>query len=297
MEIIKEIKVKIGYCYHIVLGKISPTIASYSLYKKYTNRRLNLRKPKYLDDYLMGIKLHNYSTNDLVVLCSDKYLVREYICSNGLEYILNELYAVYNNVDSINWGELPIEFVIKLNHGSGFNLICKDRATLDIDSTKRILKRWYKTKFGLYTVEPHYLKIKKKIIVEKYLKGSEYCSSPDDYKIFCFYGIPKIIQVCTERDADVKYKLYDTSWKEVGYLLDDYRSNKDFSKPKVLTDMLDIACKLSNPFPFVRVDLFLMEEKIIFSELTFTPFACSCRILNSTGQIELAREFQSENLI
>ena len=141
---------------------------------------------------------------------SDKFEVRNYITSQGLEDILVPLYGVYNDVDDIALEEFPKEFVLKCTHGSGYNIICEDKQCLDWTRSKKQLNNWMQTKFGDYGIEPHYNKIKPRIICEHFLKKNMI-----DYKIHCFNGTPMFTLVCFDREKGLKLICYDNGWKSL----------------------------------------------------------------------------------
>lgn len=260
----------------------SEPIANKIMYKVYTRKKLNLKEPKLFNEKLMHLKLNVYNNSELVVKCSDKYRVQEYVKECGLEKILNPIYATYNTAEEIDFDKLPDKFVLKCNHGCGFNIICTDKSKLDRQDAKVKLNKWLKTKFGKETRELHYLKIKPLIIAEKYIE-TDAGFMPNDYKIYCMNGEPKIILTCTDRENDLKLNFFDLEWNELMLGLDKNRSDAPIDKPSCLNEMLEYAKVLSKPFEFVRVDFYNLDGKPIFGELTFTPARCSASYYNDEG--------------
>lgn len=117
------------------LTLISPKLNAKVLHNLKTGRRLNFKNPVNLADKLVVLKIKDYNHNPLVKQCADKYSVREYVRSKGYEDVLNELIGVYDNVEDIEWNMLPNQFVLKWNFGCGFNVICRDKANMDIPKT------------------------------------------------------------------------------------------------------------------------------------------------------------------
>ena len=280
MSLIERIRkngiVKKVYLYvRMVLTMISPTLATRFIYRVMKGKKLNLKNPKTFDEKILWLKLNTYYKNPLISKCADKYEVRQYVKSCGCGEILNELYYVFDNVDDINWESLPNSFVLKWNTGSGYNIICYDKEKLNIEDAKEKLKKWGRAKDYLKTAEIHYKYIPRKIICEKYL-GTSDGILPKDYKFFCFNGKAKYVMVCVDREKG-KPKLYyfDRNWNRVIVNKGDKDVPEDFTieKPKDIDKMFLYADKLSKPFPFVRTDLYYVEGKIIFGELTFTPHA------------------------
>ena len=176
----KETRLKILKLLSFVPDKLMIKIQ----YKIKLGRKLNLKNPKRYTEKLQWYKL-NYR-NPLMTKCADKYEVREYIKSKGLENILNELYGVYDNPEEIDFNKLPNKFVLKTNHSSGTNIFCYNKSELDINSTKKQLDSWIKQKYQAGR-EWSYKNIKPKIICEKLLERDENNDLPD-YKFFCFNG-------------------------------------------------------------------------------------------------------------
>ena len=254
-----------------VLTIISLKIASKHLYKKNFKRKLDLKNPKTFNEKIMWLKLNTYNNNPIITQCVDKYRVREYIENKGYKNILNDLIGVYDNANQITWKDLPEKFVLKCNFGCGYNIICKNKKDIDEGTTKKILNKWMKENYTLKYAEIQYKDVKKKIICEKFLEDDII-----DYKFFCFNGIPQFLYVSSglgEKNENChKMCYYDCNWNKLniaraGYQLPD----KDFDKPKMFDEMMKISKDLSKDFPFVRVDLFNINDKIYFSELTFIP--------------------------
>lgn len=267
----RTLKRKITY----VLSGISPTLCSKFIYRRALRRKLDLRHPQTFNEKLMWLKLNTYRDNPLITQCADKYRVREYVDKAGCGEILNELLGVYKRPEEIRWDTLPERFVLKCNHGCGYNLLCEDRDSLDKAAAVRTLQHWMSEDFWRLRAEINYKGIEKRIIAEKYLSHSN-GRAPEDYKIYCFHGKPCCIMTCIGREKnEVEYYFFDRDWK----LLRINESSKaapadfDLPRPPMLEQMFRYAEILSAPFPFVRVDLYDLEERVVFGELTFTPAA------------------------
>lgn len=278
---------KLGKKFFEILTMISPSLSARILYIYDTHEIPHLKNPKNFNEKMTNLKL-TYKDNQLISQCADKYEVREYVKSKGLENTLNELYFVYDNPNEIDFEKLPEKFVLKCTHGCGYNIICNDKSKIDIEKTKKKLGKWQKEKFGLATTELHYTNIKPRIICEKYL-CDESGKLPIDYKIYCFYGVPKCILVCSDRETETKGSYYDLSWNRLNYETESFSYRKNIEKPKNLDKMIEYATKLSQGFDFVRVDFYNDDGKIIFGELTFTPYCCCNPTINKQGNIELGK--------
>lgn len=201
---------------------------------------------------------------------ADKVLVREYVKKCGFEDILLPIYGIWNTADEIDFDKLPNQFVLKCNHGCGYNIICKDKNALDQNEAKHQLNKWLSEVYGMSYYEIHYAKIKPLVFCEKYLPSLE--KSVIDYKIHCINGEPFCFFVCSDRDDsknEVVFSSYSLDWEHLNYLKEEGPEN--IPKPQNLDRMLKIANTLSKPFPYIRVDLYEVEGVVYFGELTFTP--------------------------
>ena len=252
--------------------------ASYAkyVYKKATGRKLNLKDPKDYNEKVQWLKV--YSDTSMWTKLADKYKVREYIEECGLEEILVKLYGVWERAEDIDFDKLPDKFVLKTNHGHGRNLFVRNKNQLNIEETREKFNDWIKEKYGLVSFEPHCWKIPRRIIAEEFLEDkltSKISSSIVDYKFQCINGEPEYVTIMFDRAIAIKSCAFDMQWNSLrdhaaGYLANDY-SDLITSKPERLDEMIKICRILSKPFVQVRVDLYEVDRKVYFGELTFTP--------------------------
>ena len=270
--------------YFRMLTLISPRLNTKMRYKRAFKKTLNLDNPITFSEKLLKLKLERYINNPLVKQCADKYAVREYIKKKGCEDILVKLIASYDRVDDIDFDALPNQFAMKWNFGCGFNIICSDKFKLDIDETKKKMKRWSRSKQYLDYSEMQYKVVKKKIIVEEYLKPKNGLL-PEDYKGYYFNGEPKAILYIQDRGAiNISAAFFDINWNHLSDI--DKDSYNKFlvlpDCPKCLKQMCEISKKLSAEFPFVRLDFYVVNDVLYFGEMTFTPaaglFASQCLV-------------------
>ncbi|MBO7303955.1 MAG: carbonic anhydrase [Clostridia bacterium] len=243
-------------------------------YRVKLHRKLNLKNPKRFTEKIQWYKV-NYR-NSVMHTCVDKYDVREYIKSKGLENILIDLYGVYDSIDNVDFNLLPESFILKSTDGSGgINVfLCNDKSALDVEKVKAALQVGYKLKKKHPGREWAYNGLKHKIIAEKLLVNEKNPEAGiDDYKIFCFNGEPKCIVVDTDRYIGHKRNFYDTEWNDFKVTSDAPACDREIQKPENLEEMLEVARTLSSDFPFVRVDLYNVGGKIYFGELTFYPWS------------------------
>lgn len=238
-------------------------------FKERLNRELILEKPIYYNDKLQWLKLKWKDT--MATRCADKYEVREVVKEVIGENYLNELYGVYDSVDEIDLDKLPSSFVFKGTHGSGFNIVCKDKSKMNWKNEFKEMRRWLKTNYYLRNREWVYNDIKPRIICEKFIEQDD-GDELRDYRFFCFNGEPKFITVdfsITDKKK-TRRNLYDLQWnimeEEISYPKENIFN---VMKPKQLEKMINLSRKLSSNFPHARVDFYYIQGKIIFGEITF----------------------------
>ncbi|MBP7051976.1 MAG: glycosyl transferase [Phycisphaerae bacterium] len=239
-------------------------------------RRPNMEEPRTFNEKIAWIKLH--TRDPLMVQCADKCMVREYVRNAiGDEYLI-PLLGVYQHVSEIPFERLPPRFVLKATHGSGCNIICRDKASLKVTMAKRKLERWLHLNYYYFGYEWAYRDIQPRIVCEELLLD-EREDVPRDYKVFCFNGEPRLIQVDVDRFSNHRQSIYDTSWVLQPFT-HAYASRKEAQEcPQTLRLMLECSRALAKPFAFVRVDLYTIEDRVYFGEMTFYPGGAGGHIL------------------
>jgi len=258
------------------INLLSPKRLSQIKYFLRFGKRANLKNPQNLNEKVLWLA-HNTDTSRWTEL-ADKYRVRKYVEDCGLGHLLVKLYGVYDSADDIDFDKLPQSFVFKTNNGCGTVMLVEDKSKLNIEQTRQTLNKWLKMPFGIMSAEPHYRRMKPCIIAEEYLKDeNETSSSLIDYKIWCFEGKPYYVFTACNRkigEDSVDFGFYDANdWVSKKELLNKNKRTDNkivLPKPQNLSEMLDAATKLSKPFPILRVDLYNVNGKIYFGELTFT---------------------------
>ena len=240
-------------------------------YKYITHHKLNLKNPTRYTEKLQYLRLFVYPKDPEVVRCASRDGVRDYVKECGYEDLLIPCYGVYDKFEDIDFSKLPKQFVMKCTHACAFNEIVKNKDALDIEKTRKKFHKWLKTNYGNKTMEKHYSPIKPRIIIEKYI--GEIDSLPLEYKIHVFNGVAKSMYVVSGRGVDIRYNNYYIDWKEFdGSQFNGWKKRESgISKPKNWDEMVKIAENLAKKFPFVRVDLYNIDGKIYFGEMTFTP--------------------------
>lgn len=232
--------------------------------------KLDLNNPKTFNEKLQWLKL--YDRRPEYTMMVDKYAVKKYIADKiGEQYIIPTL-EVWNRFEDIDFNTLPNQFVLKCTHDSGGLVICRDKNSFDILSTKEKINKSLNRDYYLSGREWPYKNVPRKIIAEKYMED---VTSPDlkDYKLMCFNGKVKCTFVCSERNSDLKVTFYNNSWERMPFERHYPASQKEIPQPKNFKKMIELAEILSDGIPFVRVDFYEIEGKIYFGELTFYPGA------------------------
>ena len=269
------------YFYFIFDGKLKINI-----YYKKRVKYLNLNNIAYnesniitFQDKLNWLIIHD--TNELKGNCSDKILLHEYSKTKLGKDICNKILKIYNNVEEINISELPNKFVLKTNHGSGFNIIVNNKTNLNLKESKKLLSEWMNLDFGERSREFHYSFIKKKIFVEEYIG-----KNLKNYKFLCYNGHPKFVYLSLE-EGNHKYRnFYDMNWNFLNFsCLSKPHPIYNFTKPKFFQLMKKYASILSSDFKFVRVDLYELENEVRLGELTFTPMNSKFYCKNKSHEI------------
>lgn len=247
------------------------------IYKDRTGVDLNLENPRTFDEKLWWLKYYN--KDPLLTKCTDKYLVRDYVRECGLSSILTKIYGAWDSVDDINLDNLPNRFFLKTNNGSGCNILCNDKATFDFENAKKILHRGLESNYFYVLREYNYKDIHPKVLCEEVLAPANRAALID-YKIYCFNGKVKLIlraegtalkdgSHATEFDNYFE-NYFDENFTPV-QLTDGYKQLPfdHIRIPDQFDLMKSYAEVLANPFPFVRVDLYNFDSRIVFGELTF----------------------------
>ena len=233
---------------------------------KIKKKPLNLDNPKTFNEKIQWLKLYN--SIPIKTLLSDKYLVRNWVKEKIGEKYLIPIFGVYDRFEDINFNKLPNKFIIKCNHGSGYNIFVKDKHKLKLEVIRAKIKKWMNINYSILGQELNYRDIQPKIIIEKYMNDSS--GDLRDYKVNCFNGKPKCIWMDIDRHSNHKRNLNDLNWKQLPYKVNlHYATFPSPKKPRCLKELVKLASILSKGFSYVRVDFYIINEKIYFGEMTF----------------------------
>lgn len=241
---------------------ISDEAYSRLLYFIVFGKGIDLAHPKTFNEHIIAAKLEDRKY--AYAPYTDKYEVRKYVAETVGEQYLNPMLGIYNRFDEIDFDALPKAFALKATHGSGFNIIVPDKDKLDIPAAKKKFDRWLATNFYYKDREKNYKHITPRILCDQYIQFEEVLV---EYKLYCFFG--KVRLICQNIDKDgrrytnVMNEHFEPLDVRFGY------DRLDFPVTGKKEELTAVAEKLSQPFDFVRVDLYENKGQIRFSELTF----------------------------
>lgn len=251
----------------------------YSNYHKFINRE----KPCTFSEKLLWLKHNTYSGNELILELMDKYYAREYVSDSGCGDTLTRLYFDTMDIREISYDVLPDSFALKRSRGCGANLVCNDKALLSESQLKQALEEWQNHQ-SLYDLGIERLGAGVAVPTLHYICEECLCDSdgnlPHDYKFYCFNGRPLAILYIDDRENKIRGGrargcFMTTEWDFLSNLNEHYTKVDHIpNRPICLEKMLNVARILSSPFPFVRVDLYDIEGRTVFGELTFLPNGC-----------------------
>lgn len=233
---------------------------------------LNLKKPQTFNEKLQWLKLYNRRPEYTQMV--DKYAVKEYVAKIiGEEYIIPTI-GVWNKFDEINFDVLPEKFVLKTTNGGGNSgvVVCKDKSTFDRKQARKKLNKSLKNSIYRNLKEWPYKNVKPRIIAEQYLEDNS--GDLVDYKFTCMDGVAHNVMICLDRKSgSTKFYFFDKSWNLLRLNVRGKNAPNDFTLPKPdgIDKMFDLAARLSEGLPYARIDLYNVDGRIYFGEITFFP--------------------------
>lgn len=245
-------------------------------YHLYTGKQLQLENPQHFDEKVWWLKLNN--RDPMLTLCSDKNSVRGYVAKCGLADILIPQHGTLANANELDPTSYDEEVIVKCNHNSGGYLICDPKVPLsdkDLRNGRKKLNFILKQNASVLSREWNYKNIPPCLVVEKVIRDKQ-GNLPLDYKFMCFDGVPKLlfldlglINEDKSYNHDYPRNIYDMDFNLLP--VKETRENAPYpvEKPRNFERMVQIARKLSQPFPFCRVDLYNVDGDIYFGEITF----------------------------
>lgn len=260
----------LDYFSSILLSREERIIELKQTFYRYCHYYLDLDNPKTFNQKINWLKL-NYYTKDMST-CVDKYEFKQYIAEHLGEGYTVPVYGVWENENQIDFNSLPERFVLKstLQSDAKHIILIKDKSSVDMDRLKTVLSSWLSPQNSLVNSFCTAYKFDKpRIIAEEFLEPSN--GGIVDYKFYCYNGVCRHFLVCEDRGANTKYTNYDMAFNCLMLSPNSYCPSEPFIPPEHFKEMLSIAAKLAEPFPFVRVDFYDVNGKLYVGELTFYP--------------------------
>lgn len=238
-------------------------------------KKLDLDNPRTYNEKIQWLKL--YDSTPLKTRLADKYLVRDWVKEKIGEEYLVPLLGVWDSFDEIDFDALPQSFVLKANHGCGWNLIVKDKRLLDREDVRRKFQTWMKLNFAYRNgLELHYMNIRPRIIAEAYLENDH--DDLNDYKVFCFGGKAQHIMYLTDRKTGMKMAFYDLEWNKQNFVYNYPINDQEIPRPQRLEELIAVSEKLAEGFAHARVDFYILNDGTLkFGEITFTSASGVCK--------------------
>jgi len=248
----------------------------------------HLKHPESFNEKLLWLKLNDHQ--EVYSTLVDKYLVKDYVSKIiGEEYIIPTL-GVWSKPEEIDFNQLPNQFVLKWNHDSGSIVICRDKKNFDQVSALKKLQYGATVNGYWYGREWPYKHVNPKVLAEWYLEGG--AEGLDDYKLFSFNGIPKLILVCKDRFSShgMTEDFFDCDWNHLAVRRPNHpNALEECQAPETLSQMIELSKRLSNGFPFVRTDFYSVAGKVYFGELTLYPASGTLRFIPDSFDKEIGK--------
>lgn len=263
--VIKRLKVK------RLAGKYGQSLSDEKYLKKKfklkMGKELNLENPQTFNEKLQWLKLYDRG-NDSLPATVDKYAVKQIVADKiGEQYVI-KAYGIWDSFEEIEFDKLPNKFVLKTTHDCGGVVICKDKKTFDYEKAKSFLEMHLQRRYFYHAREWPYKNAKPRILAEEFVGKEDECLVV--YKVFCFGGEPRIIQVIQgDKSKDETIDYFDENWNLLSLRQNFPNSVNHLPKPDCLQEMLELSNKLSSHRPFLRVDWYIIDGKLKFSEFTY----------------------------
>lgn len=228
----------------------------------------DLEHPRTYCEKITWLMLY-YRPPEMAVL-ADKYEVRSHVQNTIEEKYLNQLYGVYTSTSDISWDDLPDAFVLKATHGCHWNILCPEKSRLERREAVRIMRRWLRLNYYWFGREWMYRSLQPRIICERYLSNEE-GAGLTDYKVHCFDGVARLVQVDVGRYDEHRMGFLTPDWEllPVGKAVP--RLSGIPRRPAHLREMIALSERLAAGHPLVRVDWYESKGRPVFGEMTFLP--------------------------
>lgn len=291
------------FYYSVKYRLVPEKILLQNRYKKKQGKKIDLKNPITLNEKIVWLKL--YDRTPLHTQCADKYAVREYVSEKiGECYLVPLFYHTFDPKEIIPESLPEMPCIIKANHDSSGGVFVYDKGKIDWPEVQNGFKKRLKKNYYWKSKEWQYKHIKPRIIVEKLLQDKN-GNIPFDYKLHCFNGKVRMVQVDMGRGTDKHHRnWYSRDWVREPYKWSSPKGNgiftdpseDDVEKPKSLDEMIRLSEILSNPFRYVRVDWYDVDGTLFFGELTFHHDGGNQSILPKIWDEKLGAELRLNNL-
>ena len=250
------------------------------------DKNLNLEEPVSFNEKLQWLKIHD--KNQLYVTMVDKIAVKEYVKTKiGEEYIIKTL-GTWDKFDEIDFSLLPNSFVLKCSHDSGSTVVCKEKEFFDLKKAKKQIEKCLSVNYYNFGREFPYKDVTPRILAEEYMVDDK-TGELRDYKFFCFWGKVKFYKIDFDRFTGHRANYYDLNHKVLpfGEKVCPPDFERQLEQPHNLKKMVQLAEKLAEGIPFVRVDFYEVNNKVFFGEITFYPGSGFVPILPEEWDIKI----------
>ena len=241
------------------------------MYRRLFGTKLHLRFPVTFNEKMQWLKLHD--RKEIYPLMVDKYEAKTYAAERiGADHIIPTI-GIWTQFDDIDIDALPASFVLKCTHDSGGLIICKDKTTFDIDSARAKIQRSLMNNYFYIGREWPYKNVEHRVLAEEYIHDDNDMSLTD-YKVHSFNGIPKLILVCRNRYSSegMTEDFFDTNWNHLDVRRPGHKNSEEaIPVPYGLEEMIHMTKLLSKDVPFLRVDFYCVNRRVLFGEMTFYP--------------------------
>lgn len=264
------------FCWHLEHDVLSRVLSDRAFirwrFRRKTGYALCLDNPKTFCEKIQWLKF-NLKRDDFSIMV-DKASAKEYAASIiGREHIIPTI-GIWDTVEEVDWNKLPNRFVVKLTSDSGGVVICRDKKALDVEKAK--MRLWHKSRdYSKFNKEYPYKGLRHRVIAEELMvNGSD--AELKDYKFYCFNGRAEYCQVISDRQKDESIDFYDREWIHqpfIGLNPNVHHAELPIEKPERYAEMLKMADRLADHInhPFVRIDLYNVNGRVYFGEITFFP--------------------------
>lgn len=270
MSSMNRLRILFSQLFIVFFGKrtrlISDELFNRVLFFLRTGKKANLKNPETFNENVLARKVY---CDEYAFACyTDKFEVKKYIEEKiGKEYVVPTL-GVWNSIDEIDFSALPESFVLKATHGSGWNVVVKDKKFFNPGTGCKKLQQSMSCNYYHKSREKNYRDIKPRILCEEYVSTKNE-KGLVDFKVYCFGGKAGFFEVTYTIDGRMHQTLFYPDFSLVGMENGCEPAEIDLVVRKKKDKLISLAEVLASEFEFVRVDFYIADEKIYFSELTF----------------------------